>query len=129
MFANLMNLGFERSAKQGIGFYLAYLFVGILLGALVGAISAVITGDGSFEAGVRIGNITAIIMCLLLAGLIAHKKGMFRSFSSLLLIIASGLFAVLLGGVGGLMPVAYLSTRPNAHNQSNKAQPPAAGTH
>lgn len=36
MFTNLTNFSLQRDLKQAIGFYIAYLLLGLLLGALVG---------------------------------------------------------------------------------------------
>jgi hypothetical protein len=120
MFNNLTNYGFERTGKQAIGFYLAYLFLGLILGFLTGALYALITGDGSFKGGVRAGQFMAIFYCLGLAITVAHFKGMLLSFKAILLVVTTGIIAVFIGALGGLIPVAYLSTASNSQNKTLK---------
>jgi len=109
MFSQLFNFQFKRTGKQAFGFYLAYLFLGMLIGALAGGLYSIITGVGDFNTGALIGNIVAIIFVLILSVIITLQKNAF-SFLTLSLIILSGVLAVLLGCLGGLIPVAYLST-------------------
>jgi len=120
MFKNLTNYGFERTGKQAVGFYIAYFFLAIFFGFLTGALYALITGDETFEGGMRAGQIMAIFYCLGLAIIVAHFKGILSSFKVILLVAASGIMAVLIGALGGLIPVAYLSTTSNSHNKSVK---------
>jgi hypothetical protein len=118
MFKGLVNFGLERTGKQALGFYLAYLFLSIILGALTGGIYGAITGDQSFEGGLRAGQIMAIFYCLGLAIAVANNKGLFSSFKSILLVVTSGALAVFIGALGGLIPIAYLSTISNSHNKA-----------
>jgi len=118
MFKHLTNYAFERTGKQAIGFYFAYLFLGLILGSLTGVVYALGTGDNSFEGGVRAGQMMAIVYCLGLAASIAYFKGMLSSFKGILLVAISGLIAVLTGALGGLIPVAYLSNARNSYNKS-----------
>ena len=117
MFKNLLDFGVERSGKEAFGFFLAYLLLASILGALIGGTFGLITGDDSFEVGVQIGNVISIFYCIGLAIAVGHFKGLFFSFSNILLVITSGLLAVFLGALGGLIPVAYLSTVKNEHNK------------
>lgn len=106
-----LNLG-DFSVKRGVGgaivFYVAYLVVIILLGAIAGAVTGLATGDYglSFNAGVLV----AIIICLYLPYQITVKKNLKGEFKYTLITIISGLLAVLGGGLLGLVPAAYLST-------------------
>ena len=116
MFKKLTDFSYQRNKKEAFGLYIAYVFLAILLGFLVGAIYALVSGDESFEAGVRAGNIMAIFYCLGLAITVAHFKGGFTSFKNIVLIILGGLLAVFVGALGGLIPVAYLSTLGDPRN-------------
>ena len=118
MFKQLINFGFERTGKQALGFYLAYLFLGIILFALAGIIYGVITGDNSFEGGMRVGQIIAIFYCLGLAITVANHRGLLSSFKITLLVVTSGVLSVFIGAIGGLIPIAYLTTTSNLHNKA-----------
>lgn len=119
MFENISNFGFERTGKQAFGFYLAYLFLGIILGMLIGGIYGAIAGGPSFENGVHAGQIVAIFYCLGLGITVAHSKGLFPSFKVMFLVLLSGLLAVFIGAIGGLIPIAYISTMRNSHNKDH----------
>ncbi|RUO29747.1 hypothetical protein CWE12_07180 [Aliidiomarina sedimenti] len=119
MFSNLTNFLYERSAKQAFGFYLAYVILGVLIGALAGGIAGTIVGsENAFEVGARTGTIVAIIYTLVLGLLIAKSKGLLNSFPTLVLIALAGVICFFIGALGGLIPIAYLSTRPSALDQS-----------
>ena len=116
MFTNLLNYQFKRTGKQAIGFYIAYLFLGILIGGLSAGIYALITGEGGFNTGVQIGSLVAVVFTLGLSTIIVIKKQIV-SFKTVLLIIVSGVAALFIGGVGGLIPAAYLSTLSCSQNK------------
>lgn len=109
MFTNLINLEFTRTGKQAIGFYLAFLFLGMILGGLSAGVYALITEQNSFSAGAKVGNLVAIAFTLGISSAIVIKKKIL-SFKTIALILLSGFFAVILGCIGGLIPAAYLST-------------------
>lgn len=111
MFKSLMDFGYKRTIKQAIGFYLAYFTLTVLISALVAGIVALIINSDSFGFGVRIGNIVAILMSVLLSLLVVNKKKLFNNFWYVVLIIISGLLAILLGALAGLIPAAYLTTK------------------
>jgi len=110
MFKKLSDFRFERTWKQSIGFYIAYMFLGIIFGGLAGGLYGLITGDNSFEGGVHTGQIVAILYCLGLAVIMTKSKGILPSFKAFMMIALSGLIAVFIGTLGGLIPIAYLST-------------------
>ncbi len=70
----------------------------------------------AYEAGFRVGNIGAIIICPLLSFLILKEKKLLNNFGLIILAILSGLIAVFVGAIGGLIPIAYLTTRPTNTN-------------
>jgi hypothetical protein len=113
MFSNLGNFEFKRNWKQAIGFYLAYGFLGFLFGVLAGGMAGSLDPDHAQQLGVKAGRITGVIYCLALAVITASKKSLLSSFKVLVLVVLSPLVALFLGALGGLIPVAYLTTRPS----------------
>jgi len=119
MFTKPFDLGFTRSAKQAIGFYILWL---ILIGLLGGVVSAALfpffsNETSNFEAGFRagakvglkIGASFAIIADTMLAFWVLKSKKAFTFFNVLLAII-TGVLSIFGGALLGLIPVAYLTT-------------------
>jgi hypothetical protein len=122
MFKHLTDFAYKRSFKEAIGFYLAYLFLIILLAALLGGLMGLIAGqEDSFEFGLRVGNIVAIVVTMGISLLILRKKGFLGNFGYIILIILSGLLAFFGGGLLGLIPVAFLTTRDGQENLTNNS--------
>jgi hypothetical protein len=110
MFSNLTNYAYKRSPLQALGFYIAYLILIILVGGVLGGIAGLLFEENSFAISLRLGVITAIITCLALAILVVSKKNQWSNFLAIFLIVLSPFLAFLLGGIGGLLPVSYLTT-------------------
>ncbi len=111
MFKNLTNFSYDRNVKGAIGFYLAYLLLTIILGTLIATVLGLIFNRTSFGFGLRIGTFTAIVVSVGLSFMIIKRKNLTSNFVYILLALLSGLLALLGGGVLGLIPTAYLSTR------------------
>lgn len=118
MFKNLGNLGYQRNWKEAIGFYIVYFVAMVVVAAILGAMVAAIFlpasagRSGGFAMGVRLGLVMAIIATLVLSFSILAKKNLLHNFGFILLALLAGLLAVAGGGLLGLIPVAYLTTRP-----------------
>ena len=116
MFSQLTDLGFKRSALQATGFYLAYFFLGMLIGLLVGLFLGVLglwdLNDGN--TGEQIGASFAIPYCVAVAIGIGVKKGIVLEFKMLVLYAITGILAVFLGLLLGLVIPAYLTTLDSA---------------
>jgi amino acid permease len=110
MFKKLTDFKYQRSSKEAVGFYIAYLIVSMLGGALLGGILGAMFPDNPFQAGVRGGTIVAVFICILLSWLIIKEKRQ-TEFSNLLLVLLSGVLALLVGGLFGLIIPAYLTTK------------------
>ena len=108
MFDDLFTLEKQRTIEQTIGFYLAYLLFTILVAAIIGGL---IMQD--IEGSVLIGLRAAAIFCLALSFLILYKKNQFN-LPMVLIALSSGLAAMVLGSLLGLVLVAYLTTRKKA---------------
>ncbi len=117
MFKELGNLGYDRNWVQAMGFYIAYmlLIMAIAMVLAIGISRVLPPVEGSFEAGfklgVQTGAIIAGISCIALSLTILHQKKRSNDILLLLLALFSGGIGFLLGALGGLIPVAFLTTR------------------
>ena len=111
MFKNLTDFSYTRTRKEALGFYIAYLVLIVVVAGLLGGIVGMVSGNGGFEAGTRVGGIVAVIFCLALSFTILSKKSRMSNFVLILVALFSGVLAFLGGGVLGLIPTAYLSTK------------------
>ncbi|MDR2431475.1 MAG: hypothetical protein LBD99_04405 [Candidatus Margulisbacteria bacterium] len=112
MFKKLTDLAYKRTGWQAAGFYLAYLVLGILLSGLLGGISGMFVGAERAEySGAVVGGTAVVFFTIGLALGILQKKKLLGNFGCLLLVLFAGLLALFLGGLGGLIPVAFLTTR------------------
>ena len=109
MFKDLTNFAKKRTGWEAFGFYLAYLLLIIVVALLLGAMVALL----DFNTGVafRAGNIFAIAICLTLAFMVLKQKNLASNFGFILLALLSGVLAFIGGGILGLIPVAFLTTR------------------
>ena len=116
MFRRLGEFGYQRSAVQAIGFYLAYFFAGIIVSGVLGGIFGMATGANGFEegmqVGLKVGTYFAILLTAVLSFAVLRAKGQLRNVPHLLV----GLLSVGAGWLGGLLFglifVAFLTTRP-----------------
>jgi TIR domain-containing protein len=114
MFAEIMNFNYQRSAKQAFGWYLMYFLVGIVI-ALVSTYMASFFSNASdfnegWSFGVTVGRFSAVPFNILLGILLIwHRK---KDAVSLLLVLAGAILSSILGALGGLIPLAFLSNRP-----------------
>ncbi|RPJ75173.1 MAG: hypothetical protein EHM20_09395 [Alphaproteobacteria bacterium] len=68
--------------------------------------------NNTYNFGLIIGNVVAIVFSLGVSFLILKEKNLLGNFGFILLALLSGLLAIFLGGFGGLIPAAYLTTKP-----------------
>ncbi|MEC7865298.1 MAG: hypothetical protein VYD02_00120 [Pseudomonadota bacterium] len=125
MFKDLLLFEKERTPQEALGFYLAYLLLLLLLGGLLAFL--IVPHDPSktfaeeFQAGASVGWTTAVIFCLALSFMILYKKKKLQDFGLVLIGISSGICAILLGGLLGLVPTAYLTTVKNYNNEEKES--------
>ena len=113
MFSELTNFGYKRTGKQAFGFYLAYLFLLMIIGGILAflLVPADVTSDSeAFAAGAQVGARFVPIAVIILSVLILNAKKSLTEFKSILLVVLAGFLAILGGGLLGLIPVAYLTT-------------------
>ena len=118
MFGRLTEYGLQRTGKQALGFYLAYLLLGFVLGMVFGFIAALIAKGIPSQSAMIAGSIAAVILCAALTIAIGAKKARLVSFPTLFLLLAAVLCALAAGALGGLIPVAFMTT------MENRSQPP-----
>lgn len=114
MFNKLNDFSYQRSTKEAIGFYLAYLLLIVLVSIGLSIPASIIFAGNEMEAyrvGSMVGIITAISISMGTSILIIREKKLTKNTGLLLLVPLAGVLAFLAGGLGGLIPSAYLSTR------------------
>jgi TIR domain-containing protein len=111
MFAEIMNFNYQRSAKQAFGWYLMYVLVGIVIGAVSGyLVGLFVKADEGFNIGRLAGQFSAVPFNILLGTLLIwHRK---KEAPNLLLVLAGAILSAFAGALGGLIPLAFLSNRP-----------------
>ena len=117
MFRQLMNFSHQRTALQAVGWYLVFLLMGILFGAIAGGILAIgvasFTDDGALQLrylAFIIGKITIIPYHVVLAVALLWRRS--KAVLNIFLALLAVLLSVALGPLGGLIPLAVLTTRP-----------------
>lgn len=110
MFSNLTKFEVSRTSQEAVGFYIAYLFLGLASGFVIGAVAGILNPENAQQAAFQAGSVFAIVVCLTLAISISLKKGLFSSFKAIVVIAITAVLSLLLGMLGGLLPVAYLTT-------------------
>jgi hypothetical protein len=124
MFNNLFVLEKERTGKEAFGFYLGYLLLLLLLSAFIGffvfppnpSLSLVENLEKFAEAGGYFG----IIFSLVLSFAVLFKKEKLQNFRLVIIALLSGVGAIILGGILGLVPAAYLTTIPTEVGNKTK---------
>ena len=117
MFKNLTNLSYKRAPLEAAGFYITYfLLLGIVCAITAGAIGFFAPTDGfqsGYQQGAKVGAFMAVILCPSLAFAVLIKKKQLGSFLFIIAALLAGIFALFLGGLLGLIPVAFLTTLEN----------------
>lgn len=106
MFSKLTDYSYKRNTKEAVGFYIAYLLLVTLLSALAGALFG-----GDFQSGWQLGTKVAVIVSTLLSFILLFKRKLIGNFGYILLAILAGILAYFGGGLLGLIPAAYISTK------------------
>ncbi len=113
MFKKLSDLAYVRSGKEALGFYLAYLllvFIASTVGAYIfGGLNS--PGAGSFQVGINIGTIVAIVCCIIITYLIFVQRRSGNTFSAFLISLLAGFLAMLGSGFLGLILPAIVTTQ------------------
>lgn len=122
MFSKLANFDFKRTAKQAFGFYISYLLLCMVIGGVVGGTAGLLSPENSNQVAYIAGQIVAVVYVMILGILIAVKRSIIKSFSVVFLLAFTALISVFFGALGGLIPVAFLTTKENqSHNKSSNS--------
>ena len=97
MFSDLMSFGKERTAKQAVGFYSAFLIIYFLISAPDGLVQPFALWTG-------------IAYCLIVSSLILYQKKRLNDFGSILLALLSGIGSFAGGIFLGITYTAILTT-------------------
>ena len=125
MFARLTNLGFKRSPLQAFGFCLAYLFLFSLTGGLASVLAEYFgLVNAGFLSGAQVGATVAIPLCLAMAIGIGVKKVIRLEFKMFVFYVTTGICAVFLGALLGLVIPACLTTLDSAKKTLRLNKPP-----
>lgn len=117
MFKDLTDFAIQRTARQAFGFWLAYLVLGMLGLALLGSlIGSYVRQEPQtvFNVAMVCGYVVGIVYAIVLSGIICIKKSFGLGWYSL--VVLSALLAGFGGILIGLIPAAYLTTRPFVRN-------------
>jgi TPR repeat protein len=112
MFQELVNFSYRRTPLQALGWYFIFLLIAMVL---VGALTAVVPGNSStfsegFAKGARVGQIVAVPYHFTLGILLIWSRP--KDVANILLVLAGMVLSLLLAAIGGLIPLAVLTTRP-----------------
>lgn len=111
MFNELTNFSLNRTRKEAFGFYICWLVVMFLTAFLLGSIVGILfPNHNTFEAGLKVGAITAAVYTVTFTVLILKGKNLLSNFSSILLVLVSGLISIFIGGIIGMIIPAYVTT-------------------
>ena len=122
MFKQLTNLSVQRTPGQAFGFWLAYWFLAVVIVAIAVATSVAATeGGGSFEDGYKlgfsIGTVGGVAYVVIISVVICVKKSLGFGWY-VLAIVLPGALTIIGTPFIGLIPTAFLTTRPNTKDYS-----------
>ena len=112
-----MDFSYNRNGKEAVGFYIAWVVVIGVLGAITSAsLGPAVLGTSAgfgqgFDFGTKVGGIMAVLCTLFFAIKIPVSKRLFSDFKTIVFVLASGVLAVLGGGFLGMLIPAYMTTR------------------
>lgn len=124
MFKNLANFSYKRNWKEAIGFYVAYTFVGLIVGGIVsglaGSLQLYSTGaDKPIDVGLlALGDVLAIIYSLIISFMVLIQRKLHKNFGWIILALMSGIIALLGGWLLGLALPAFMTTRGTATTET-----------
>jgi hypothetical protein len=114
MFKKLTDLETKRTIVQAIGFYLAYLLIFTLIGAIIGGIAQFwFRNKVTIFDTIYIAFVSQIVLCLILSFLVIYEKGRFNHFGLLFIVLVSIFSLVFMNAFGGLIPIAIMTTFPS----------------
>jgi uncharacterized membrane protein YoaK (UPF0700 family) len=117
MFKEITNYKYTRNNTEAVGFYLAYLLFGFMVGAIIGGLSSMVAGATTFqeglEVGLKVGPVSAVVYVGLISFLVAKEKRLFKNIAYTILLLAGIILSIFGGSLLGLIIPAYLTTKQN----------------
>ena len=113
MFKNIKNFAYKRNWKEAMGFYLTYLFFGLILGAVLGAI-VVLVGAVNINNYDQLGRFAVYFSgtyCAIISGLLLTKKKLWGNLGYVFLAFLGIFLAVGSGTLLGLIIPAFITTK------------------
>jgi hypothetical protein len=112
MFAELMNFSYQRTGLQAFGWYLIFFLIGIVIGFVAGRMVDFVVHDPqeAFKIGFVIGQFSAIPYHILIGTLLIWNRQ--KNGANIMLLLGGIVLSVILGALGGMIPFAFLTTRP-----------------
>ena len=114
MFQGAMDFWYQRTALQAFGWYLVFFLLGLPLASLTGFIfgrgSATTFSEG-YQSGQLPGQIFGVVYVVFLGGLLLWKRQ--KGALNIGLYILGVALSLFIGMLGGLIPLAVLTTRPS----------------
>ena len=114
MFAGIFDFGRRRTGLQALGWYLVFLLIFLPIGGIAGLVAASFNGASGFgegyQAGARVGPFVGIVYVTGVAIALLWRRD--KDPLSLALIVLGVALSFVLGAMGGLIPLAFLTTRP-----------------
>ena len=118
MFKHLANFSYQRNKKEALGFYLTYLLLFVIIGAIVASIIGIATNtvpknfSDTFTKGEEVGAVIVGLGSAALSIAILSAKKESRYWLVLLALIG-GMLCLFGGGLFGFIVPAYFTTIPS----------------
>jgi uncharacterized membrane protein len=114
LFSDLLDFAHRRSPLQALGWYLAFTGTGLLLAVAAAFVAATAEGaatpEEGFAAAVPVVQMLSVTYVALLGLLTIRQRE--KDFPNLTLLFGAIAIGLVFGMLGGLVPVAYMTTRP-----------------
>ncbi len=114
MFKELFNFSFRRNALQAFGWYLSFFLLASIAGGVAGGtVGFILRIEANFNNIVKwsetAGLIASLFMEIVLGYMLVKSREL--RFMNVLLVLIGALLSLFIGALGGLIPLAYLTTR------------------
>jgi hypothetical protein len=122
MFRELMNFSYQRSALQAFGWYLTFFLIGALVGGIVATlfVGAATSFTDGLQKGAVVGRFIIVPYHVVLA--VALLWSRWRAVVNIFLALGAIVLSIFLGVLGGLSPLAVLTTRPSQKSHTEIGQ-------
>jgi hypothetical protein len=122
MFRELMNFSYRRTPLQALGWYLIFFLIAFVIGFVFGAVAGFFseTDQEVAQIGFAVGQRATIAYHIILGILLLWNRP--KNAANILLAFAGVVLSMLLSALGGLIPLAVLTTRPPVFKSASTAR-------